>query len=98
MGRVARRKGCSGRNTLPLCPLHAHQAIIATMNDQTARFPISRFSSVEAMKVEEYQYWRQRPAYERMEAVAEISAEAYALKKGATHAPRLQRTLVHLKR
>jgi hypothetical protein len=68
------------------------------MNDRTARFPIRRYSSLDAMKADEYSYWQQRPAHERMEAVTEISAEAYRLKGSPPDAQRLQRTLVHLKR
>lgn len=71
-------------------------AMIARM-DRAARFPIRRYDSPEAMKAEEYDYWRRRPAQERMEVVAEISAETYGL-NGLSDASRLQRTLVHLKR
>ena len=60
--------------------------------------PIRRYASLEDMKAEEYEYWQQRPAHERMDAVAEITAEAYGLKDSAPRVPRLQRTLVHLKR
>jgi hypothetical protein len=66
--------------------------------DRTARFPIRRFASLDAMKAEEYKYWRQRPAHERMQAVTDISEEAYGLKGTSHDASRLQRTLVHLKR
>lgn len=66
--------------------------------ERAARFAIRRFDSLEAMKAAEYAYWQQRPAHERMDAVAEITAEAYGLKEPQSDAPRLQRTLVHLKR
>jgi hypothetical protein len=66
--------------------------------DRASRFPVRRFASFDAMKAEEYVYWQGRPAAERMAAVTEISAEAFALKDHAPHASRLQRTLVHLKR
>jgi hypothetical protein len=66
--------------------------------ERTARFAIRRYDSLEAMKAAEYAYWQQRPAHERMDAAAEITAEAYGLKDPQSNAPRLQRTLVHLKR
>ena len=66
--------------------------------DRKSRFPIRGFDSLDAMKADEYFYWRHRPAHERMTAVAEITAEAYGLRDSPPHASRLQRTLVHLKR
>jgi hypothetical protein len=72
-------------------------AMIVSM-DRTSRFPIQRYASLEAMKADEYDYWRQRPAYERVQATAEISAELYGLKDPSGHAQGLQRTLVRLKR
>lgn len=71
--------------------------MVGTM-DRKSRFPIRSYTSPEAMKAGEYAYWRQRPAHERMEAVAGITAEAYSLKDSLPDASRLQRTLVHLKR
>jgi uncharacterized damage-inducible protein DinB len=66
--------------------------------ERPARFAIRRYDSLEAMKAAEYAYWQQRPTHERMDAVTEITAEAYGLKDPQSNAPRLQRTLVHLKR
>jgi hypothetical protein len=66
--------------------------------DRRSRFPIRRYESLEAMKADEYAYWQQQPDYERMAAVSAISSEAYGLKDLRSNAPRLQRTLVHLKR
>jgi len=66
--------------------------------DRKSRFPIRRFASLEAMKAEEYRYWQQRPAHERMEAVAGLTSEAYGLKDSPPNVSGLQRTLVHLKR
>jgi hypothetical protein len=66
--------------------------------DRISRISIRRFPSVESMKADEYEYWRGRPAHERMDAVIEITAEAYGLEDAAASASRLQRTLVHLKR
>jgi len=50
------------------------------------------------MKADEYAYWQQRPGHERIAAVSEITSEAYGLKALRSGVPRLQRTLVHLKR
>jgi hypothetical protein len=66
--------------------------------DRASRFPIRRYASLEAMKADEYRYWQQRPAHERMQATAEISAELYGLKDPSGHAQGLQRTLVRVKR
>ena len=63
-----------------------------------ARFPIRPYASLKAMKVDEYAYWQQRPAHERMAAVTEISAEVYRLKGSSLDASRLQRTVVHIRR
>lgn len=66
--------------------------------DRKSRFSIRRFASLEAMKRAEYDYWQQRPAHERLEAVTTISAETYGLGNKQPHASRLQRIIVHLKR
>jgi hypothetical protein len=66
--------------------------------DRATRFPIRRFTSFDAMKAEEYQYWRNRPAYERLAATSEISSETYRMKDATANVSRLQRTLSHLKR
>jgi hypothetical protein len=50
------------------------------------------------MKADEYAYWRQRPSHERIAAVSELTREAYGLKDLRPDVPRIQRTLVHLKR
>ncbi len=59
---------------------------------------IRKYRSLAEMKADEYRYWQSRPAYERMEAVAELTLAAYELKGMAPDALRLQRTLVHLQR
>jgi hypothetical protein len=56
------------------------------------------FESLEAMKADEYQDWQERPAHERMSAVAELTLAAYKLKEPTLDVRRLQRTLVHLQR
>jgi hypothetical protein len=66
--------------------------------DKKTRFQIRRYDSLDAMKAEEYAYWQQRPDHERIAAVSEITSEAYGLKDARSNVPRLQRTLVHLKR
>lgn len=71
--------------------------MMAPMN-RAMRFPIRRYTSLEAMKADEYAYWQGRPAHERMQATTDISVEAHRLRNPAYDAPRLQRTLVHLKR
>lgn len=60
------------------------------------RFPITRYASVEAMKADEYDYWRQRPDHERIRAVSEITSEAYGLKRD--NVGELRKTLVRVKR
>ena len=62
--------------------------------DKTVRV----FTSLDEMKAEEYRYWQSRPVHERMEAVADLTLAAYALKGAAPDAQRLQRTLVQLER
>jgi len=62
------------------------------------RFPIRRYASLDSMKADEYQYWQNRPAYERLAATSEISTEAYRMKDATTNVSRLRRTLSHLKR
>ena len=58
---------------------------------KTSRFRIRRYTSLEAMKADEYDYWQQRPASERMNAVTEITNEAYSLKGRSPDAPRARR-------
>jgi len=66
--------------------------------DGKSRFPIQKYESLEAMKVQEYLYWPGRPAHERIQAVSDITTEAYRLKDPAFHVSRLQRTLVAVHR
>jgi hypothetical protein len=66
--------------------------------DRKLRFEIRRYESLEAIKADEYAYWQQRPGHEWIAAVSEITSEAYGLKALRAGVPRLQRTLVHLKR
>jgi hypothetical protein len=48
--------------------------------DRAQRFSIRRYTSLDAMKADEYQYWQSRPAYERLAATSELSSEAYRIK------------------
>jgi hypothetical protein len=66
--------------------------------DRAKRFPIRRYTSLAAMKADEYQYWQSRPAYERLAATSELSSEAYRIKDPTANVSRLRRTLSHLKR
>lgn len=69
-----------------------------TIMDRKERFRIKRYANLQEMKVEEYDYWKSRPAQERMDAVTEITTEAYGLKDSPRNAPRLRRAIIHLKR
>ena len=57
---------------------------------------IRRYTSLDAMKVDEYRYWRGRSVQERMDAVSELTLSTFALKGARPDVPRLQRTLVRL--
>jgi hypothetical protein len=59
---------------------------------------IRKYASLGEMKADEYRDWRELPAHERMNAVAEISLAAYQMKEPTSDVRRLQRTLVHLQR
>lgn len=59
---------------------------------------IRQFTSLEAMKTDEYRDWQELPAHERMKAVVEITLAAYRMKGLTPDVRRLQRTLVHLQR
>ena len=62
--------------------------------DKTVR----TYSSLQAMKADEYRYWQSRPVHERMTAVTEITLAAYAMKESAPDVRRLQRAAVCLQR
>jgi len=57
---------------------------------------IRKYSSLDAMKADEYRDWQRVPVYERMRAVAEITLAAYKMKGQTPDVQRLERTLVHL--
>jgi hypothetical protein len=50
------------------------------------------YHSLDEMKADEYRYWQSRPVWERMDAVEELNATAYALK--GIVVGRLDKTLV----
>ena len=53
----------------------------------------------EEMKADEYRYWQSRPAYERMDAVEQITIATYAMKGvEESDVSRLQRPPVRLQR
>jgi hypothetical protein len=62
--------------------------------DKTVR----KYASHKEMKADEYRYWQSRPVHERMDAVSELTAAAYALKGMARDVPRLQGPVVRLPR
>jgi hypothetical protein len=62
--------------------------------DKTLR----KYTSFDEAKADEYRYWQSRTAHERMAAVSEITQELYAMKGAVPDVPRLQRTLVRVKR
>jgi len=57
---------------------------------------IRKYSSLDAMKADEYRDWKQLPVPERMRAVAELTLAAYQMKGQSPDVQRLERTLVHL--
>jgi hypothetical protein len=58
---------------------------------------IRAYTSPSEMKADEYREWQKLPAYERLQAAAELSIGAYRLKGEFRNVPaRLQRTLVRL--
>jgi hypothetical protein len=59
---------------------------------------IRKYTNFDALKTDEYRDWQKLPAHERMNAVVEITLAAYQMKEPTPEVPRLQRTLVHLRR
>jgi hypothetical protein len=62
--------------------------------DKTLR----RYSSHAEMKADEYRAWAAMSGRDRLQAVADLTTEAYRLKGLITDVPRLQRTLVRVQR
>ncbi len=62
---------------------------------------IRKYSSpadLDRIKAEEHRYWQRRPVPERMAAVSELSLAMYGIKGTVQDAPKLEGTLVHVKR
>jgi hypothetical protein len=59
---------------------------------------IKRFGSLDEMKAASIREWQRLPASERFKAVMELTLEGYAMKGLVKDVPRLQRTLVRVKR
>ena len=58
----------------------------------------TRLVGLDKIKADEYRYWQNRPAHERLAAVSELSQEQYALTGKVQEGPRLERTLVCFER
>ena len=60
---------------------------------------VRRYTNFDDIKADEYRYWQSRPAHERLDAVDEMIAAAYALKgwEMEPDVPRLQRSFVRLR-
>jgi hypothetical protein len=59
---------------------------------------ITRFNSLEEMKAAQIDAWQKLSGSERIRAVTDITTELYKLKNKGRDVPRLQRTLIRLKR
>jgi hypothetical protein len=57
---------------------------------------IRRYTSLDAMKADEYRAWQKLAPHERLAAAAELSIGAYRMKEPSNVPARLQRTLVRL--
>jgi hypothetical protein len=69
--------------------------MVQTSMDKT----IHKYASLGAMKADELRDWQRLPGFERLDAAADLSVAAYQMKGSERDVrPRLQRTLVHLRR
>lgn len=59
---------------------------------------IQRYTSLAAMKAAEYRDWQALPARTRIQAISDMTLEAYAMKGQTPDVPRLQRIIVRLQR
>lgn len=59
---------------------------------------IRKYTNFDEMKADEYRYWQSLPAHERLDAVEDMIATAYALRGCAIEPdePRLQKPFVRL--
>jgi hypothetical protein len=62
--------------------------------DKTVR----RYTSLAAMKADEYRAWHKESAQSRLAAVSEMAASAFAIEGQTFDVPRLHRTFVRLQR
>ena len=76
----------------------ARAGVLQTERMGDTPITLRRYTGFDEMKADEYRYGQSRPAHERLDAVEEMIAEAYALKgwKIEPDVPRLQRPFVRL--
>ena len=55
-----------------------------------------KYTDFDEAKADQYRYWQSRPASERFEATAELSAIGYRLKHGGAEPPPFDKTAVRL--
>ncbi|HEX8893566.1 MAG TPA: hypothetical protein VF783_09595, partial [Terriglobales bacterium] len=63
--------------------MRRHKPRVLVRQTKAMDTSIGIYASLEEIKAEEYRYWQSRPMHERMEAVAEISLAACAMKGAA---------------
>ncbi len=49
---------------------------MSTTRLDRSRWTVTRYTSLDEMKADEYRYWQSRPAYERLGAVSELAKDA----------------------
>jgi hypothetical protein len=83
--------------TVPNLPSQLENRVPGVCNGEVDKI-LRKYTSLDEMKADEYRYWQSRPAHERLDAVEEMVATAYALKgwKMEPDVPRLQRPFVRL--
>jgi hypothetical protein len=59
---------------------------------------ITRYNSLQALKADEYRLWQRLPGSERIRAVMDLNMDLYGLKGHGAEPPRLQRTLIRMRR
>lgn len=67
------------------------------MKSSRGKMTVKRYDSLQAMRDDQMRYWRQQPAYKRLEAAAELSEMLFTINKNAKNARRLQRPHSDLK-
>lgn len=61
-----------------------------------ATWTMTRYTSFEGPKVDEFAYWQSQPSHVRIAAISELTTEQYAMK--GEYVRRLQRTFGRFKR